>query len=144
MQLSGCISSNCLVSQRVTKLQVLALAATCYSLSSTSPSLQSQASPLCFSRIHSCRRIMAPLKLALVAASAAALAPASTPLVSRKLALQEFGIAAAGVLAGASAAADAATRASLRGAMMRLQLWMREKHRRQRLCLYVVDDARCW
>ena len=24
---------------------------------------------------------------------------------------------------------------------MRLQLWMREKHRRQRLCLYVVDDG---
>ena len=45
---------------------------------------------------------MAPLKLALVAASAAALAPASTPLVSRKLALQEFGIAAAGVLGGAT------------------------------------------
>ena len=41
-------------------------------------------------------------KLALVAASAAALAPASTPLVSRKLALQEFGIAAAGVLGGAT------------------------------------------
>ena len=48
---------------------------------------------------------MAPLKLALVgslAASASALAPASTPLVSRKLALQEFGIAAAGVLGGAT------------------------------------------
>ena len=48
---------------------------------------------------------MAPLRLALVgslAASASALAPASTPLVSRKLALQEFGIAAAGVLGGAT------------------------------------------
>ena len=45
---------------------------------------------------------MAPLKLALVAASAAALAPASTPLVSRKLALQEFGIPAAGMLGGAT------------------------------------------
>ena len=40
-----------------------------------------------------------------VAASAAALAPASTPLVSRKLALQEFGIAAAGVLGAATPAA---------------------------------------
>ena len=44
---------------------------------------------------------MAPiLKLAVVASTASALAPASTPLVSRKLALQEFGIAAAGVLGG--------------------------------------------
>ena len=34
--------------------------------------------------------------------TASALAPASTPLVSRKLALQEFGIAAAGVLGGAT------------------------------------------
>ena len=52
---------------------------------------------------------MAPLKLALVgslAASASALAPASTPLVSRKLALQEFGIAAAGVLGGATLRGD--------------------------------------
>ena len=32
-------------------------------------------------------------------------------------------------LAGASAAADAATNANLSGAMMRLRLWMREKHR---------------
>ena len=46
---------------------------------------------------------MAPiLKLAVVASTASALAPASTPLVSRKLALQEFGIAAAGVLGGAT------------------------------------------
>ena len=46
---------------------------------------------------------MAPiLKLAVVAGTASALAPASTPLVSRKLALQEFGIAAAGVLGGAT------------------------------------------
>lgn len=48
---------------------------------------------------------MAPLKLAIVgslAASVSALAPASTPLVSRKLALQEFSVAAASIFGAAT------------------------------------------
>ena len=75
------------------------------------------------------------------AGGANSVAPPSTPAAAMPNSWSASFRLTSGVDAGASAAADAATSASLRGAMMDLQLWMREKHRRQRLCLYVVDDG---